>query len=81
MLPLPLPHALLGRMVSPTAVIHSRSSSVETSMESEEMMLEVDSSPRKHICSSTGSRQTAFRQATRRQDEDVTVTDFDKSSV
>jgi hypothetical protein len=53
---------LLRSTVSPTAVIHSRSSSVVTSMVSDEMMLEVDSSPRKHIygssSSSGASRQT-----------------------
>jgi hypothetical protein len=41
-------------------VIHSRSSSVVTSIVSDEMTLEVDSSPRKHIYSS--SSRSAGRQ-------------------
>lgn len=51
--------ALLSVVVSSTVVIHSRSSSVDTVMVSEEMMLLVLSRPRKHICRHTaGSSQT-----------------------
>jgi hypothetical protein len=40
----------MSAAVSCTAVIHSKSSSVDTVMVSDAIMLLVDSRPRKHIC-------------------------------